>query len=73
MLFCDFLSLKTDVNVHSKSNKQKTFFGIMKATDENSRIRIRKSVVRIRGFGSVPKSHGSTKLAILNSVYKSRT
>ncbi len=43
----DFLSLKNDVNVPSKSNKQKIktknlfFVGILKANDENSRIRIR--------------------------------
>jgi hypothetical protein len=39
-------------NVPSKRNKQKTFekklVGISSATDENSRIRIRKSAVRIR-------------------------
>jgi hypothetical protein len=29
----------------------------LKATDEKSRIRIRKSVVRIHGSGSVPKCH----------------
>jgi hypothetical protein len=26
LLLCDFLSLKNDVNVPSKSNKQKNFF-----------------------------------------------
>ncbi len=42
----DFLSLKNDVNVPSKSNKQENFFknlffvGILKVYDENSRIRI---------------------------------
>ena len=44
----DFLSLKNDVNVLSKSNKQKNLFhkisvnnvGILKVNDENSRIRI---------------------------------
>ncbi len=44
----DFLSLKNDVNVASKSNKQKKlclkknlfFAGILKVNDENSRIRI---------------------------------
>ncbi len=72
MLFCDnlfdFLSLKTDVNVPSKSNEQKnfekTYFFVcnLKATDEKSRIRLRYSVVQIHGSGSVPKCHGSTKL-----------
>ncbi len=38
----DFLSWKNDVNVPSKSNKQKKFVfsGILKVNDENSRIRI---------------------------------
>jgi hypothetical protein len=40
----DFSSMKNDVNVPSKSNKQnleKTFFvDVLKVTDENSRIRI---------------------------------
>jgi hypothetical protein len=41
-----FLSLKNDVNVPSKSNKQKTlaqkifFVAVLKVKDENSRIRI---------------------------------
>ena len=40
----DILSLKNDVNVPSKSNKQKNFFlnlffvGVLKVNDENSRI-----------------------------------
>ncbi len=34
--------MKNDINVLSKSNKQKTFFvGVLKVSDENSRIRIR--------------------------------
>ncbi len=44
-----------------KSNDQKTFVGIMSATDEKSRSRIPKSVVLILGSGSLPKCHGSTK------------
>ncbi len=42
-LLYDFLSLKNDVNVSSKSNKQKNLFfgGVFKVNDENSRIRIR--------------------------------
>ncbi len=45
-LLLDFLSLKNDVNVPSKSNKQENFIknlffvGILKVNDENSRIRI---------------------------------
>jgi hypothetical protein len=38
------------------------FVGIFSANDEKSRIRIRKSVVRIRGSGSVLKCQGSTTL-----------
>ncbi len=47
MTFYDFLSLKKDVNVPSKSNKQKSFekkiifVDVLKVPDENSRIRIR--------------------------------
>jgi hypothetical protein len=37
----------------------------LKVTDEKSRIRISKSVVRIRGLGSVPKCHGSRTLLVL--------
>ncbi len=45
-LLYDFLSLKNDVNVPSKRNKQKHFFniyfvGILKVMDEKSRIRTR--------------------------------
>ncbi len=44
-LLLDFLSLKNDVNVPSKSNKQKNFFnsffaGVLKVNNEKSRIRI---------------------------------
>jgi hypothetical protein len=44
-LLFDFLSLKNDVKVPSKSNKQKNlkklaFCGILKVNDENSMIRI---------------------------------
>jgi hypothetical protein len=45
--FLDLLSLKNDVNVPSKSYKQKNLFififfvGVLKVNDENSRIRIR--------------------------------
>ncbi len=46
-LLFDFLSLKNDVNIPSKSNKQKNFFlnlfcvGNLMVNGENSRIRIR--------------------------------
>ncbi len=53
-------ALKNDVNVPSKSNKQKKFsVGILKVTNEKSRIRIHQSEVRGSGFGSVPKCHRS--------------
>jgi hypothetical protein len=39
-LLYDFLSVKNDVNVPSKSKKQKTF-GILKVNDKKSKIRIR--------------------------------
>ncbi len=57
LLFCDFLlfiPMKTDVNIPSKNNKQKNLnkklicVSILSATEEKSRIRISKSVVRIR-------------------------
>ncbi len=58
--------MKTDVNLHSKSNKQKNlekknyfFGGISSATDEKSSIRPRKSGDRIRGSGSVGQVIGS--------------
>ncbi len=53
-LFYDILSLKTDVNIPSKRKKQKNFrkknifVALLQVTHEKSRIRIRKSVVRIR-------------------------
>jgi hypothetical protein len=66
LLFCDILALKNDVNVvmYLQKKQKKYFFGIVKVTDENSRIRIwiRKSVVRIRKSGSGPKWHGSGTL-----------
>jgi hypothetical protein len=74
-IYFDFLSLKTDVNVRSKSNKHKVvekkicFVDIfLSATDEESKIWIQtrilicKSVVLIHGSGSVPKCDGSTTL-----------
>ncbi len=50
-LLYDFLSLKNDVNVPSKSNKQKKleekkfFVGVLKVNDENSRIWIRMRIL----------------------------
>jgi hypothetical protein len=72
-LLLDFLSLKNDVNVHSKSNKQKTFLKqffvcILRINDENSRIRIRvrmqlsEAWIRGSGSASTPKCHGSGTL-----------
>ncbi len=59
-LLLDFLSLKNDVNVPSKSNKQ--------VNDENNKIQIRIQIrihlseAWIRGSGSTPKCHGSGTL-----------
>jgi hypothetical protein len=73
--FCDFIitCLKTVVNVHSVSDKQRNltkiyFCIILKATEEKSRIRIRNQVVWIRGSGSVLKKlqvpHGYETLVL---------
>jgi hypothetical protein len=61
-LLNDFLSLKTDVNVSTESNKQNKFrenktcffVGILEVIDEKRRIRIRKLSVRIQGSGFEP-------------------
>jgi hypothetical protein len=55
-----YLSLKNDMNVASKSNKAKNLYlvAILKETGAGS---VSKEV-RIRGFGSVPKCHGSATL-----------
>jgi hypothetical protein len=78
-LLYDFLSVKNDANVPSKSKKQKTIFlvDILKVPDEKSRIRswIRSRIhslgVGIRrsrsGSGSVPKCHGSGTLVHSNT------
>ncbi len=67
----DFLSLKNDVNVSSKSNKQKNFgknlilcghLVTCHPLTKKAGSRIRKSMVRIRGSGSVQKCHGSATL-----------
>jgi hypothetical protein len=47
--------------------KELLFVDIMSATDKKSRIRIRKSAVRIPGSGSMPKCHGSTPLVMANA------
>jgi hypothetical protein len=62
--------LHQKVPVISKKLRKKNFLvGILKVTDENSRIwsriRIRKSDVRILGPGSVPKCHGSATLKLI--------
>ncbi len=68
-LFFDFLSLKNNVNVPSKSKNQAEFFkiiyffvGVLKVSDENNRIRI-----RIR-----TKCHGSATLAVKCNVLHPR-
>jgi hypothetical protein len=58
-------TFKKKVLKAKKLLKKNLFFvGILAATDEKIRIRIRMSVVRIHGFGSVPKCHGSTTLVL---------
>jgi hypothetical protein len=69
-LLWDFLSVKNNINVPSKSNKQQNFFlklvfvADLKVNDEKSRIRIHSSEAWIRasGSGSTPKCHGSGTL-----------
>jgi hypothetical protein len=69
-LLLDFLSLKNDVDVPSRRNKQNNFFfklvfvGVLKVNDENSRVRsrIHESEAWIRGSGSTTKCHGSGTL-----------
>jgi hypothetical protein len=56
--------MKTDENVPSKSNKHKNleknlFLLACQPLPKNSRIRIRKSVVRIRGSGKMSRIHNS--------------
>jgi hypothetical protein len=53
------------MKIYKKKNEKKLgniFVDILKTTDKKSRIRIRDSMVRIRGSGSKPKCHGSTTL-----------
>jgi hypothetical protein len=58
--------------IEKTEEKKRFLVAILKVTDENSRIqsqiriRIRKSEVRIRGSGSVPKCRGSAKLGLKN-------
>jgi hypothetical protein len=75
MTFYDLLSLKTDVivpptvsNTQKKLRKNLFFVGILKATKEKSRIRIRNPVVRVGGSGSVPR-HGSGTLVKAKKIF----
>ncbi len=52
-LFFDFLSLKNDVNVPSKSNMQENFFKLVFC------LRLEGAMMKIAGFGSISQSHGS--------------
>jgi hypothetical protein len=68
---CLWWTFKNDVNVPSKSNKQKkcVFVGLLKINDENSRTRIRIWSINqcfpyyfclmIEGSGSIPLTNGS--------------
>jgi hypothetical protein len=51
--FYDFLSVNNDANVPSKSNRQKTFVGILKVAEEKNRTR------DAFGAGSVSQKYGS--------------
>jgi len=67
LLLYDFLSLKNEVNVTSKSNKQKNrnfvVVDVLKVTDEKAGSAGSASPrYGIRGFGSLPKCHGSGTL-----------
>jgi hypothetical protein len=80
VLLNNLFSFQTNVNVPTLSNKQKNlgenkifFVGMLNATEEESRIRIRicNPVVRIRGLGSVSRRHGHTQpiLRKVNNYY----
>jgi hypothetical protein len=74
------LSSKNDNDINVPSNKQKTlyknlfFVGVLKVSDENSRIRIHYSEAWIRGSGcgSTLKCHGSATLVPYQSVTKKK-
>jgi hypothetical protein len=57
--FYDFLQVTVPVPVTRCSNSSIIFDGVLKVTDQKSRIRICYSEVRIR---TVPKCHGSATL-----------
>ncbi len=60
--FEDWCKLPLISKKQKKKLKNSYFVFILSATDEKSRIRIRKPLVRIRGSGSVPKCHESAAL-----------
>ncbi len=73
-LLYDFLSLKNDVHVASKSNKQKNLENpnpdpLVRGTDPPTRIRT--IMLRIRRPRSVPKCYGSATSAHLSQLYLS--
>ncbi len=61
-LLFDYFSSKNDVNVPSKSNKQKNFFFCFFFGVLSSMTKIEGSGAWIRGSGSVSKCHGSATL-----------
>jgi|LakMenE18May11ns_1017448.scaffolds.fasta_scaffold8428617_1 hypothetical protein len=67
----DFLSLKNEVNVPSKSNKQKNVcIAVLKATDENSRFR--SLIYKVRGMDLGIRIRIPTKMSrIPNTAAKS--
>ncbi len=71
----DLSSSNTDVNVLQKViskifEKELILVDIFSATDEKSRIRIRKSVVLVRGSGFVIKCQGSNYWRIQTQEFK---
>jgi hypothetical protein len=55
-LLYGFLSLKNDVRAPPKKNKHKNFVGILKITDEKSRIRIRTEMLSVWHFDTDPEN-----------------
>ncbi len=55
-----------------KTKKKRIFIGILKVTDEKSRIRIQIRKVVVYGSTTVPKCHGSTKVNLFELQYRYR-
>jgi hypothetical protein len=55
-----------------KTKKKRFFVGILKVTDEKSRIRIQIRKVVVYGSTSVPTCHGSKKVNLFELQYRYR-